>query len=154
MTPIARLASAHDVPEVVRLRRVLFDSLGACDGDWEQRCAEVLRHALDDGSMIVAVVDAPSGEGLAAAGNAEIQQRLPGPANPSGLLGYIGTMATDPRWRRRGMARVVLRRLLRELDGRGVDRVELHATPDGEALYRAAGFSERPGGVEMRLLSA
>jgi GNAT superfamily N-acetyltransferase len=134
---------------------VLFESLDVTGpAGWEANCAAVLRQAMSEGSVVVAVVDAPSGEGLAAAGSAEIQQRLPGPANPSGRLGYIGTMATDPAWRRHGMARRVLSLLLDELDRLGVERVELHATPDGEPLYRSAGFAERPGGVEMRLLDA
>jgi ribosomal protein S18 acetylase RimI-like enzyme len=154
MKPTARLATADDIPEVVRLRRVLFDSLGANDPGWELRCAEVLRGAMLGGSMVVVVVEAPSGEGLAAVGSGEIQQRLPGPRNPTGLLGYIGTMATDPQWRRRGMARAVLRLLLHELARRGVDRVELHATSEAESLYRSVGFAERPGGLEMRLLDA
>jgi ribosomal protein S18 acetylase RimI-like enzyme len=154
MEVTARLATPGDVPEVVRLRRVLFQSLGETGDGWQPACADVLTRALYDHSMIVAVVDAPSGCGLAAAGSAEIQQRLPGPKNPSGRLGYIGTMATDPAWRRQGMATAVLRLLLDELDRRGIRRVELHATPDGEALYRATGFAERPGGVEMRLMPA
>jgi ribosomal protein S18 acetylase RimI-like enzyme len=154
MTPTARLAAADDVPEVVRLRRVLFESVAETGRDWEPRCAEVLHRALSDGSMIVAVVDAPSGGGLAAAGSGEIQQRLPGPRNPSGLLGYIGTVATDPAWRRQGMARAVMLLLLGELERRGIRRVELHATSGSEPLYRSVGFAERPGGLEMRLLDA
>ena len=43
---------------------------------------------------------------------------------------------------------------LDELRARDVDRIELHATPAAEQLYRAAGFDDRPGGVELRLLDA
>jgi GNAT superfamily N-acetyltransferase len=154
MKPTARLATTDDIAAVVRLRRVLFESLHETDGGWEQRCGAVLDKALGEGWMIVAVVDAPDGSGLAAVGRAEVQQRLPGPTNPSGQLGYIGTMVTDAPWRHRGFAGAVLSLLLSELRGRDVDRIELHATPDAEQLYRSAGFTERPGGVEMRLLDA
>jgi hypothetical protein len=41
--------------------------------------------------------------------------------------------------------------LLDEAEARGVQRVELHATAEGIGLYRAFGFAERDGGVEMRL---
>jgi hypothetical protein len=33
---------------------------------------------------------------------------------------------------------------------RGVDNVELHATPQGEALYRSEGFWRGIGGLPMR----
>jgi len=152
MKPMTRLATADDIHEIVRLRRVLFESLGELDSAWEAHCAAVLDRAMDDGWMIVSVVDDPSTTGcLAAAGSAEVQQRLPGPTNPSGQLGYIGTMATDPGFRRHGMASAILRHLLDELRARGVERIELHATSAAEGLYRGAGFTERRGGLEMRL---
>jgi GNAT superfamily N-acetyltransferase len=154
MKPTTRLATPNDIEEVVRLRRVLFDSLGEADTGWEHRCAAVLRKATSEGWMIVAVVDQPSGPGLAAVGTAEVQQRLPGPTNPSGLVGYIGTMATEPTFRRQGLASTILECLVAELRAREVQRIELHATPVAEALYRAAGFADRPGGIEMRLLDA
>ena len=152
MSPIPRVATTDDIAEIVRLRRVLFESLGETDPGWEASCAAVLEKAMAEGWMIVAVIDVPCGAGLAAVGTAEVQQRLPGPSNPSGLLGYIGTMATDPVFRGQGMATAVLGLLLAELRARDVDRIELHATPVAEALYRRAGFGDRPGGVELRLL--
>ncbi len=154
MSPIPRLATADDIPEVVRLRRMLFASLGQTDPGWERACAGLLEKAMSEGWMVAAVIDVPCGAGLAAVGTGEVQQRLPGPANPSGLLGYIGTMVTDPVFRGQGMATTILERLLDELRARDVDRIELHATPAAEALYRCAGFADRPGGVEMRLLDA
>jgi GNAT superfamily N-acetyltransferase len=136
------------------LRRVLFDSLGEVDAGWEDQCAAVLGNAMSEGWMTVVVVDRRSGAGLADLGRAEVQQRLPGPPNPSGLLGYIGTMTTEPAFRGQGVASAIVRRLIAELRARDVDRIELHATPVAEQLYRSSGFAERPGGVEMRLLEA
>ena len=60
-------------------------------------------------------------------------------------------MSTDVRWRRRGLARAVLSRLLEEAGHRRVARVELHATPDGVGLYTSLGFVPRPGGPELTL---
>lgn len=154
MAFVARLGTTDDIDEVVRLRAAFFESLGETGDGWQRTCADVLAESMAAGSMIVAVVDAPNGAGLAAVGTAEIQQRLPGPTKPTGLLGYIGTMATDPAFRRQGLARLVLDRLLRELGDRDVQRIELHATPPAEHLYRSVGFTERPGGLEMRYLPA
>jgi GNAT superfamily N-acetyltransferase len=147
-----RFARSDDIPEIVRLRRMLFASLGESGDDWEAACAEVLRQGLTQRWVVGAVVDQPHGAGLVAVGTAEIQQRLPGPTKPTGRLGYVGTMATDPAWRRRGLAHSVLSFLLDHLGSLGVDRIELHATPVAETLYRRTGFSERPGGLEMRFV--
>jgi hypothetical protein len=47
----------------------------------------------------------------------------------------------------------VLDRLVDELFRRGVEEIELHATPGGEPLYRRSGFTTDVGGVNMRLLT-
>jgi hypothetical protein len=47
------------------------------------------------------------------------------------------------------MARAVMVALLQWFDQRRVPVVELHATPDGEPLYRSLGFGEE-GGVALR----
>jgi GNAT superfamily N-acetyltransferase len=153
MTPTTRLATADDIAEIVRLRGLIFERR-ADDRPWESRCATLLEKAIHEGWIVVAVIDQATGAELAAVGSAEIHQRLPSPDNPSGRVGYIGTMATEPAFRGQGMASVIVRRLITELKDRGVDRIELHATPVAEDLYRAAGFGDRPGGVEMRLLDA
>lgn len=70
--------------------------------------------------------------------------RLPSPGNPDGSYAYLCSFSTEPHWRRHGLARAVLTALLEELDARGVARVELHASPDGEPLYAAAGSPPPP----------
>jgi hypothetical protein len=43
-----------------------------------------------------------------------------------------------------------VRGLLRWYEAQGVDNVELHASPDGAALYRLEGFWEGSTGLAMR----
>jgi ribosomal protein S18 acetylase RimI-like enzyme len=148
-----RLATPYDVPEMVRLRRELFGALGVVseDNTWERHCAGLLTRGLYAGSLIGAVVEHPDGDSLVAVGTAEIEVGLPGPNNPDGRRGHIGTMCTDAAWRRQGLGDAVLDVLLVELTAQGLTRIELHATADGEGIYRRRGFVERPGGLEMRL---
>jgi GNAT superfamily N-acetyltransferase len=147
-----RRATSEDAAEIVRLRRLMFESMDVVDGDagWMAAAEEHLRRALAGGDLVGAVVDAAAGV-MAACGVIELQQRIPSPMNPSGASAYISTMSTDLDWRRRGLARAVLTELLLEARRRGVRRVELHATPAGAPLYRAVGFASRAGGDEMRL---
>jgi GNAT superfamily N-acetyltransferase len=47
---------------------------------------------------------------------------------------------TEPDWRRRGVARVLMRTVLEWALDRGLDRLVLHASDDGRALYASLGF--------------
>ena len=135
---------AADVAELVRLRQVMFDALGWDDGSepWPEACAEVLQRGLADGSIVAFVVDRPEGVGLASAGVGTVAQRLPGPCNPTGRYGFVQSMATDPEERRRGNARAVFAALIDWFKAEGLTAVDLHASPDGDALYRSFGFRE------------
>jgi GNAT superfamily N-acetyltransferase len=139
----ARRATTDDIDELIRLRQVMFDSMvGVMDttSGWEDNCAEVFRRGMNDGSVVAFVFDAPEGDGLAACGVATIAARLPGPGNLHGYYGYVQSMATDERWRRRGYGRAVFRALVEWFKDEGVTAIDLHATDDGEALYRSFGF--------------
>jgi GNAT superfamily N-acetyltransferase len=59
-------------------------------------------------------------------------------------------MCTDPAYRRRGLGRAVLAALLDWLWAHGVTLVELHATKDGDPLYRSFGFKD-PAQPQLRL---
>jgi GNAT superfamily N-acetyltransferase len=144
-----RPATPDDTDELVRLRQVMFDALTETHvtaGGWEPFAAEVLRTGLADGSVVAFVVDGP--DGLVAAGVGTVAQRLPGPGNHSGRYGFVQSMATDPAWRRRGLGRAVFASLVDWFRAEGVTAVDLHASPDGEALYRSFGFREGPN-VEL-----
>jgi GNAT superfamily N-acetyltransferase len=47
---------------------------------------------------------------------------------------------TEPDWRRRGVARELMRTVLKWALDRGLDRLILHASDDGRSLYRSLGF--------------
>ena len=62
--------------------------------------------------------------------------------NLTGRSGYVQWVATEPELRRRGAGRAVMRALLAWYGAAGVTVVELHATSDGEPLYRSLGFDD------------
>jgi GNAT superfamily N-acetyltransferase len=138
-----RRARSDDAAELVRLRVVMFDAMGLASGDpvWQASCHAQLERGLEDGTFAAFVADDTERPGaLAACGVAMIAQRLPGPGNVSGRFGYVQSMATDVRFRRRGLARAIFEALMHWFDVQGVDAVDLHATPNAEPLYRAFGF--------------
>ena len=145
-----RPGTPDDVPELVRLRRLMIESVGlqyeGPDGrgaEWEATCAGLLTAGLADGSFHASVVDDPDRPGcLAACGVGMVGQRLPGPGNPNGKWGYIQSMATDDAHRRRGLARAIFEDLMAWFDSVGVTSVDLHASDMGAPLYRQYGFEE------------
>ncbi len=142
--PRPRSATINDVPELIRLRAVMFKSMGidASRPAWRREFTWFMQTSIqEDGSVVALVVDNPSRPGLlAACGLGVVTQRLPNPSDPSGRVGYIASIVTLPEFRRRGCARTVLASLLDWFEAHGVATIELHATGPSEPMYRAAGF--------------
>jgi GNAT superfamily N-acetyltransferase len=66
----------------------------------------------------------------------------PSPINPIGLEAYVLNVFTDARWRRRGVARALMERIVEEARARGVKRIWLRASEDGRPLYVDMGCRE------------
>ncbi len=152
-----RPARPEDAAEVVRLRRLMFAAMTGEDrpGPWERTAEAMLREALalpvQERRYGVFVVEADAcgatgGAGgavpLAACAVGTVEERLPAPPHPEGRFGFVFNVCTDPAYRGRGYARAVTGELLGWMAARGVTRVDLHATPEAEALYRSMGFGE------------
>lgn len=146
----AREATRDDAEEVVRLAGVMYASMGhdVTSPAWIEAAR---RHFTDrlGKDLMVFVVDRPGRPGLAASGAGTIAARLPAPNNVSAEVGYVQWIATDQDARRQGFARDVMVALLDWFAARNVPVVELHATPDGEPLYRDLGFTDA-GPVALR----
>lgn len=140
-----RPATVADAGEVIRLAALMYEAMGldASGTAWRQAAATALASRLG-GDTQVFVADPGQGGRLAATGAGVIATRLPGPANPAATVGYIQWVSTDPRWRRRGLARSITSALLAWFAERDVRAIELHATPQAAGLYRSLGFA--PGG--------
>jgi len=148
---VARLATADDAAQVVRLACVMFMSMGQPepDAEWKAMAGERFADRVGD-DVIAAVVEHPTITGtLIASGAAVIATNLPTPANPTGAYGYVQWVATDDAFRGRGCARAVMTTILESLDRRGGE-VALHATNMGEPLYRSLGFWEGSGAPALR----
>jgi GNAT superfamily N-acetyltransferase len=152
----ARRAGVGDAAEVLRLRSVMLDAMRPGAGDpqaWIGPGVAVVRRLLDaeNDALAAFVVDKPDGPGLAACVVGTVDQRLPGPSDPSGLRGYVLNVATDPAYRRRGYSRACMTALLGWYTRRGITAIDLRASAEGEPLYASLGFvrNREPG---MRLI--
>ncbi len=147
-----RTAEISDIEALLRLRGVMFKAMNAnaASEQWEGACRQILLDGLTSGDLIAAVAVTNDGS-IVASGVAAVHRWLPSPANPSGLKGYIGSMATDRKRRRQGIGRRVADALVEALHHRGITEIELQATEDGEGIYRSLGFSSPPKRTPLML---
>lgn len=68
----------------------------------------------------------------------------------SGRAGYILNMYTIPEARRKGICTRLLKELIREAKSLGIRYLHLHASKDGEDIYKKAGFVD-PNQLELKL---
>ncbi|GLX99067.1 GNAT family N-acetyltransferase [Herbidospora sp. NBRC 101105] len=146
---MVRTATRHDIPELVRLRALLFDDLGGeffspADpaDDWRAALARVFGRKLAEPDCRILVVDADTG--LAACGIGTVEQWFPGPHSRNGRIGHVIGMVTDPAHRRRGHSRAIMLGLLGWFRERDAVRVDLTASRQAEPLYRDLGFADHP----------
>ena len=80
------------------------------------------------------------GDVVAGIGSVHIRETPGNFRNLSGKWGYIMNMYTIPEFRRMGISTRILNLLTREANELGVTAFELHATKEGEYVYKKNGF--------------
>jgi ribosomal protein S18 acetylase RimI-like enzyme len=140
-----RRATLADIPDLVRLRRLMFESMGYDDPERLEAADEAARtyfcESIPAGEFYGWLAFTPQGVAVST-GGVVIDRHPPGPNNLSGQIGYIMNMSTVPAYRRRGLARRILETMLAWLQEQGVQRITLHASDMGRSLYQRLGFVE------------
>jgi GNAT superfamily N-acetyltransferase len=146
-----RQATSADIADLVRLRRMMFEAMGFDDPaqlDAEDKAAEAyFATEIPPGRFQGWLALTPDGLAVGS-GGVVVDLHPPSPTNLSGRSGYIMNLVTDPRYRRRGIARRLMQAMLQWLAARSIQRVTLHATEIGRPLYEELGFVDSN---EMRL---
>ena len=153
-TVVVRPATLTDVDALIELRSVMFDTTdrdpGPEEDTWQRACRQILLDGLTAGDLLGAVAETDDGT-VVASGIATLRRWLPSPTNPSGLTGYIGSMATVDEWRRQGIGRRITETLIAMLTERGAADIDVHPTEVGEGVYRSLGFTEPSTGTGLTL---
>ena len=84
---------------------------------------------------------AKAGDQVAGIGSMHVREMPGNFKNPSGKWGYIMNMYTLPAHRRKGICKGILAHLVEEGKKMGITAFELHATAEGEMVYKQNGFS-------------
>lgn len=153
MTITYRRATPDDVDVLVDFRlRFLADVAGSERAPDDERMAKNLREyfaeAVPRGDFVAWLAE--EGGGVVATSGMVVWQIPPNNSVPTGRQAYVLNMYTTPAVRRRGICAALLEKMIEEARALGLSRVHLHATREGEGIYRRRGFVE-PGDVELLL---
>ena len=145
-----RKASTEDVADLVELRiKQLLDEGYPEISDIRGDLSEYFSKNLENRSLIcwVGVAD----EVILATAAICFYQLPPTFSNPSGRIAHITNMYTDPTYRKRGTASLLLEKLVLEAKALNYTSVRLHASEMGKGVYEQAGFVDSDGYMAMKL---
>ena len=146
-----RLAKSSDIPDLVRLRRLMFRWMGFTDEESLDKNdlanEQYFIKNIPNGGFIgwLAQIDKEKTVGC---GGLVIDQHPPGPSNLSGKIGYIMNISVDPEFRHQGVAKEILKTILLYLKINNITVSTLHASEMGKSLYEKTGYKPTN---EMRL---
>ena len=145
-----REATARDIPDVVRLRRRMYEDMQYTDVSALEQSSRLnavyLQKAIAEGSFRAWL--ACHDDRVVASGAVLVS---PWPAHPYDgecRRATILNVYTDPAYRRRGIARHLMVTIIEWCKREGFARVSLHASEAGRHLYQSLGFEATN---EMRL---
>jgi GNAT superfamily N-acetyltransferase len=141
-----RPATTADLDTIVHHRIAMFRDMGYPEAvltPIEEVSRPLLTHALANGEYHGALAEADSA-GVIGGGGVLI---VPWPGTQP-RRGWIQNVYVVPEFRRRGIAREIMRALIDWCRSQGFDSVNLHASAEGRPLYEQLGFTATN---EMRL---
>ena len=153
-----RRATAQDAGIVAWHRARMFQDMGDVSGDaFESLRAKSrarLKEWLDSGDYVgwlATPADQP--EMVVGGAGVQLQPILPRPVNAStvgeGRQGTVVNVFTEPQWRRRGIAGLLMKEIITWSKDEHLDRLLLHASDEGRSVYERLGFI---AGNEMRFV--
>jgi GNAT superfamily N-acetyltransferase len=144
-----RRCTLADAATVARHRVAMFLEMGEVPSDElaNRLLAEstsALAVAMGDGSY-VGWFALDEGDQVVAGAGAHVKPQLPrltpdGSRVAASPVPLVVNVYTEPPWRRRGVAKALMQTLMRWASAEGYDRVILHASDAGRALYTSLGF--------------
>jgi GNAT superfamily N-acetyltransferase len=146
-----RPATLEDVDALVRHRIGMFTDMGVpLDIVALDRAFRAwLGDAMPAGTYRAWVVDArepagPTAAAIVAGGGITVLPWPPGPRDVGNRLAFVYNVYTEPSFRRRGLARLIMDAIHDWCRGAGITSVALNASHDGRPLYEAMGYQVSP----------
>lgn len=147
-----RPATLADVPTLARHRAEMFRDIHGMPDDQYDVMVDASRRyfesAMPSGEYLAWVTEHRSlaGDVVAGAGLQlrralpTIRRRADTTEVVTGVQGLIVNVFTERAWRRRGLAKLLMERVIEGARAAGVSHLVLHASVEGRPLYEALGF--------------
>lgn len=146
---VFREMARADIPFVAALRkRQLLEEGATATEDLTAPLEDYYEKHLADGSFVCLL--AVDGNEIVAMGGLSIADKPPYYGNPTGQIGMLSGMYTLAPYRRKGIARELVRRLVGEARQRGCGVVHLTASDMGAPLYESCGFQRNENFFQLR----
>ncbi len=144
-----RLATPADVDAIAWHRARMFQDMGEVPqnlfDEFRVKSRDRLGDLLTHGQYIGWLASPESAANTIVGGaGVHLQRVLPHPLDRAALAeghhGIIVNVFTEPEWRKRGIAALLLERVIDWARKELLDRLVLHASDDGHVLYERLGF--------------
>ena len=134
-----RKLTEKDLDTFIRMRITQLREEGATEElDLVPALQDYYRRHMADGTFVSWL--AVDGERIVGTSGMSFVEKPPYFSCPSGRIGLLSSMFTDPDYRRRGIAKELLRRVVEEARTYGCGCVQITASDMGVLLYTDFGF--------------
>ena len=150
MALIYRKLTENDLETFIALRVAQLREEGATeDVDLVPPLMDYYHRHLADGTFVSWL--AVDGEKIIGTSGMSFVEKPPYFSCPSGRIGLLSSMYTDPGYRRRGIAKELLDRVVAEARAYGCGSVQITASDMGVLLYTAFGFTKNGNFMQYKL---
>ena len=134
-----RRLTDEDLANFIEMRITQLREEGAKDDiDLRPALNDYYRRHLNDGTFVSWL--ALDGEKIVGTSGMSFVEKPPYFGCPSGKIGLISSMYTDPSYRRRGIAKDLLTKVMDDARKYGCGAIQITASDMGVKLYTACGF--------------
>lgn len=147
---IYRKLTAEDLDSFIRMRIAQLREEGAREElDLVPALKDYYRRHLKDGTFVSWL--AVDGEKIVGTSGMSFVEKPPYFSCPNGRIGLLSSMYTDPAYRRRGIARELLGRIVEEARAYGCGSAQITASDMGVLLYSDFGFQKNGNFMQYKL---
>ena len=145
-----RKMTLDDLDEFIRLRINQLREEGATeDIDLKPALVDYYHRHMADGTFVSWL--AVDGDKIVGTSGMSFVEKPPYFSCPSGRLGLLSSMFTDPNYRRMGIAKELLSRVVEEARNYGCGAVQITASDMGVLLYTDFGFVKNGNFMQYKL---
>ena len=140
----------QELPVFIDMRIAQLREEGAKeDIDLRPALQDYYRRHMADGTFVSWL--AVDGSHIIGTSGMSIVEKPPYFGCPSGKIGLLSSMYTDPAYRRQGIAKELLSRVVNEAKACGCGTVQITASDMGVLLYTDFGFTKNPNFMQYKL---